>query len=277
MTGEYAISFEKQLAEIYETAALSSYIYDAQKKLSPANKQVKNVTKNQDVLIEVLDEYLQTEKRYLLDGHFCLLDSIGQIQPIPLLTFQSIEPKAGIVVWDEVQHIMERLRLRDKKSYDYDLMSRFQDQEIRHAQYICGTLGVPLSVYKLDSKFQEVSAFIGSNMRVLLDTNIIIHREASRVIKKDIGVLFHWFDRLGYEKCIHPLSLAEIQKHQDNNVVLTIEAKIKNYTMLRTEAPEVPEIQSIRNRFDTNENDGNDTSLLKEVFCNRVGLLLIRQ
>jgi predicted nucleic acid-binding protein len=111
-------------------------------------------------------------------------------------------------------------------------------------------------------------------MRVLLDTNIIIHREATKIINKDIGILFNWFDKLHYEKCIHPLSLYEIRKHSDEDIVKTIEAKVKNYNMLKTEAPEVEEIIAIRSKYDRNENDGVDTSLLKEVFCKRVHYLI---
>lgn len=69
-------------------------------------------------------------------------------------------------------------------------------------------------------------------MRILLDTNILLHREANRIINKDIGVLFGWFDRLHYEKCIHHLSLDEIRKYKDATTVKTIEAKIKNYRLL---------------------------------------------
>lgn len=111
-------------------------------------------------------------------------------------------------------------------------------------------------------------------MRVLLDTNIIIHREASRVIQKEIGTLFYWFDRLHYEKCIHPLSLDEIRKYQDASTVATMEAKVKNYSLLKTQAAEGPEIQAIRAKYDKDENDSIDTSLLKEVFYNRVDLLI---
>lgn len=111
-------------------------------------------------------------------------------------------------------------------------------------------------------------------MRVLLDTNIIIHREATKIVNKEIGILFNWFDKLHYEKCIHPLSLNEIRKHNDATIVETIEAKMQNYNLLKTEAPETPEIQSLRASHDHNENDEIDTSLLKEVFCNRVDFLI---
>jgi hypothetical protein len=66
-------------------------------------------------------------------------------------------------------------------------------------------------------------------MRLLLDTNIIIHREASTVVKQDIGVLFNWIDKLGYQKCVHPTTIAEIQKHQDTKVVKTMSVKLGSY------------------------------------------------
>jgi len=111
-------------------------------------------------------------------------------------------------------------------------------------------------------------------MRILLDTNIIIHREASRVLNEEIGTLFGWFDRLQYEKCIHPLSIDEIRKHADPIVVKTIEAKVKNYNLLKTVAPENEAIQAIRQKYDRTENDAIDTSLLKEVFSKRIDFLI---
>lgn len=111
-------------------------------------------------------------------------------------------------------------------------------------------------------------------MRVLLDTNILIHREANRVINDDIGILFGWLDRLQYQKCIHSLSLKEIDKYQNADVVQSIQTKLKNYNLLKTEAPESPEIEVIRDKYDQNENDHIDTSLLKEVFAGRVNYLI---
>jgi hypothetical protein len=111
-------------------------------------------------------------------------------------------------------------------------------------------------------------------MRALLDTNIIIHREGSRVIVHDIGTLFYWLDRLSYDKCIHPLSVAEIRKYQDQDVVAAFQAKLDSYHILRTEAPESPEITAIRSKYDRTDNDSIDTSLLKEVFSQRVDLLI---
>ena len=44
-------------------------------------------------------------------------------------------------------------------------------------------------------------------MKVLLDTNIIIHRETDRIINEDIGKLFNWLDKIKADKYIHPVTL----------------------------------------------------------------------
>lgn len=70
-------------------------------------------------------------------------------------------------------------------------------------------------------------------MKILLDTNILIHREASKVINEEIGHLFHWMDQLHYEKCVHPLSLIELEKHSDANVVKPFALNCKATTKLK--------------------------------------------
>ncbi len=75
-------------------------------------------------------------------------------------------------------------------------------------------------------------------MRVLLDTNILIHRDAATVICNDIGELFLWLDRIGAEKCIHPASIGELQGHQEHRVVQSFAIKIQSYHQLLTTAPD---------------------------------------
>src|SRR5436190_953555 len=110
-------------------------------------------------------------------------------------------------------------------------------------------------------------------MKVLLDTNIVIHREASSVVRQEIGVLFNWLDRLHHTKCVHPITVAEIKKHKDPRLVSTFEVKLKSYVELKTEAPESPEITQIR-AGDHDENSRNDTAIVKELFANRVDILI---
>lgn len=110
-------------------------------------------------------------------------------------------------------------------------------------------------------------------MRALLDTNILIHREAATVVRPDIGKLFFWLDRLGYEKCAHRVSLEEIGKHQDERVRKSFQAKLQSYYVLKTTAPIAADVQKCC-ATDHSENDRNDTLLINELFANRVDLII---
>ena len=112
------------------------------------------------------------------------------------------------------------------------------------------------------------------NMRVLLDTNIVIHREAPYVVKQNIGLVFNWLDRLGCEKCLHPVSVREIRKHEDARVRDSFTSKIASYRVLRTPAPVAPDVQTLSEEVDTTENDRNDTLILNELYAERVDLLI---
>jgi predicted nucleic acid-binding protein len=111
-------------------------------------------------------------------------------------------------------------------------------------------------------------------MRVLLDTNIIIHREASRVINQDIGILFNWLDRLHYTKCVHPLTIDELNRHKDVDTVKTMQVKLTNYQVMQTVAPLHDQVMQVSLAIDTLRNDLDDTKLLNEVFCDRVDILI---
>lgn len=110
-------------------------------------------------------------------------------------------------------------------------------------------------------------------MRILLDTNIIVHREASKVYNKDIGVLFNWLDKLHYEKCIHPVTIAEIKTYKDSDVVDTMKIKLENYNVLKTISSDLPQISTLRAN-DKNVNDSNDTTILNELLNRRVSYLI---
>lgn len=111
-------------------------------------------------------------------------------------------------------------------------------------------------------------------MRILIDTNIVIHRECSRPINSDIGTLFLWIDNLHYEKCVHPATVREIGKLSNSTSREAMRIKLASYNVLRTIAPLRPEIAAVASEFDNTENDAVDTQLLNEVFSDRVDLLI---
>lgn len=111
-------------------------------------------------------------------------------------------------------------------------------------------------------------------MKALLDTNIIIHREAGRVFNQDIGILFKWLDKVKYQKCIHPVTIKEIEKNPNHITVETFRIKLESYEQLLTIAAMPEGVKQVSTKYDHNENDRNDTQLLNEVYVGRVDLLI---
>ena len=111
-------------------------------------------------------------------------------------------------------------------------------------------------------------------MKVLLDTNIVIHREASRILNKDIGILFKWLDKGKYIKCVHPITIVEIKKNSNNQTVETLSVKLESYEILKATTHIYPQVKVISDKIDVNENDRNDTVLLNEIFCERIDFLI---
>lgn len=109
--------------------------------------------------------------------------------------------------------------------------------------------------------------------RVLLDTNILIHREAATTVNPDIGVLYASLDKLRYEKCVHPATVAELGKHRDGSVRRTFQHKLKAYTELRSLASQNEAITALLAE-DSSENGRIDTLLLAEVQAEHVDIMI---
>lgn len=111
-------------------------------------------------------------------------------------------------------------------------------------------------------------------MKVLLDTNIIIHREASKIYNLDIGQLFKWLDKLKYSKYIHPLTVEELNRYKDPSTLNTMNIKIESYNLLKYPAPIGERIKQVSTTIDNQANDFNDTQILNEVYEDRVDILI---
>lgn len=111
-------------------------------------------------------------------------------------------------------------------------------------------------------------------MKILLDTNIIIHREANKIYKPEIGELFKWIDNLKYSKYIHPLTVEELERYKDPNALDTMSIKIKSYNLLKNQARLGEEILKVSGKVDNLDNDINDTQILNEVYEGRVDVLI---
>ncbi len=111
-------------------------------------------------------------------------------------------------------------------------------------------------------------------MKALLDTNILIHREAATVRNENVGPLFKWLDQLNYEKVIHPISVDEIQNHDDERVRTSFRIKLASYQVIGKVSPIHASIQELIDNKDQKVNSRNDSLILNELVVGRVDVLI---
>lgn len=109
-------------------------------------KRVNDIAYNQAALLKQLAIERQKHDQLLLDGHFCLINSRDQIEPIAVDVFNAINPDLLILLKGDPEVIAERLTRRDGKPWSLTFIQQFQEAEERHAQLISRKLNTPLKV-----------------------------------------------------------------------------------------------------------------------------------
>lgn len=112
-------------------------------------KTVKDFDYTQQRLLKGLKKTIKEEKHYILDGHYCLLNSNNEPERINIKTFQLINPKILAVVIEDIEIIAERLSNRDNSKYTFELLKNMQEMEIEYALFLSKELHIPLiKIYK---------------------------------------------------------------------------------------------------------------------------------
>ncbi len=132
------------------------------KEVSPdlSNKLVKDIPDTQQRLIEGLENLTIPGERYILDGHFCLFDWDGRVNPVPIETFIKISPILLSIVVCDVKTVVNRLQARDSKHYNLDTVERMQKMELEHAKEVSKQLNIDL--IKIDGSEADLIAKIKS-------------------------------------------------------------------------------------------------------------------
>lgn len=110
------------------------------------NKQVADISYTQDRLVTGLRTIVEDRYKYLLDGHYCLVNTQNIVAEIPVDTFRQINPYSLNLIIDDVSAIKDRLEKRDNKPYDKDLLTEMQDAEVFYAQKLSAILKTNLNI-----------------------------------------------------------------------------------------------------------------------------------
>lgn len=105
------------------------------------SKLVDKAEKNQAALIRGLSSV--KEKKFLLDGHFCLLNNNMEIITIDYAVFDAMNLSLVIFVECEPEELRRRLLMRDNTKFSVELLSSFQKAEFERAKSFCFQRNIP--------------------------------------------------------------------------------------------------------------------------------------
>lgn len=118
----------------------------------PKNKLVADIPSMQDRLIAGLHQKVEPGRKYLLDGHFCLFDSQGNVEHVPFVTFSKINSILISVLIADPETIVKRLTERDGKSYSRQLISQMQEEEVTYGTWVADQLNIPFLIIEGDDQ-----------------------------------------------------------------------------------------------------------------------------
>jgi len=130
---------------------ISDYKNILSRKIIDVGKLVKDIAQNQDILVRAVKENIELDKKYIIDGHFTLLDSAGDVQAIPLSVFSGLSLAGIVVLIDDPAAIQKRLSLRDGKQFDLELLESMQNQELSHADAVSLMLKIRAVAVSIDN------------------------------------------------------------------------------------------------------------------------------
>ncbi len=129
------------------------------------DKLIPDIDHNQQYLLMAVRELNTITSDYLLDGHFCLLNTDGFITRIPKETFIELNPSSIILLTEKSEIIAMRRSQRDGISHDIDNINQFQKEETLYAAEVAKILGIPLRISNGAEDLENTLDFIRKTMR----------------------------------------------------------------------------------------------------------------
>jgi len=109
------------------------------------SKIVLNINDNQNLLVAAFHKAAaDAEKAIVIDGHFTLINSLGQVESVPVKTFELMTLSGIVFVGNDAEIIRTRLATRDGNALNKGEIEDHQNQELDAARTISRTLNIPI-------------------------------------------------------------------------------------------------------------------------------------
>lgn len=124
----------------------SQLIAEKKKAGFDSSKLVSDIDENQQYLLVAVEDLRQKEGDFILDGHFCLLDTSGVVTRIGVDTFTFLKPEAIILLTEKPEVISRRRKERDGKDVTPESIETFQNEEKKYAEEVAAQIGAKLFI-----------------------------------------------------------------------------------------------------------------------------------
>lgn len=133
-----------------------------------ANKVVQDKNKNQGILVEAVDNKLQTTPSIILAGHFCIFDKETNVDILPEHIFELLHIQKMVLLETSTERIAENLNKRDGKDYSLEAIETLKETERRQSKKIAKKINVPLLIHEMvfsEVDVLEVGAFLKEEIK----------------------------------------------------------------------------------------------------------------
>lgn len=145
-----------------ETYSASTLIAAKKQSEFSKDKLIPDIDDNQQFLLMAVNELKTFGKNFILDGHFCLLNTSGEVQRISHDTFTMLKPDAIVLLTEKPEIIVSRRRERDKIDITVESVEQFQEEERRYAGEVAKNIGAKLFISNGAEDLMQAIDFIKS-------------------------------------------------------------------------------------------------------------------
>ncbi len=133
----------------YTCVTASTLIKEASSTSINQSKKVNDIDRNQQILINAIENKLNKNNALVIDGHFTLINKQNEVTLIDKEVFFHMKLTRILVLKASPKLVMERLNMRDGSIWTLDFIKQFQIKEIAHAEKIASYLGLHLELVNL--------------------------------------------------------------------------------------------------------------------------------
>lgn len=110
------------------------------------DKRVAELDDNQTALIRGVRQRSEAGQDILLDGHFVLRGTSGELVRLAKKVFADLQLSGVVLLTEDAQLIVDRLVDRDGVAVNPESIAELAAEELAHAYDVCNVLQVPLAI-----------------------------------------------------------------------------------------------------------------------------------